>query len=191
MASALRFAVPSLKPSRLRAVDCDVEVDDVRPKPIWEYRTDARPNAMRTRLRTAWTATWGSLAQAWMAMSPPQIAGSSRSPENSGRSLSLSGFSPPSPNRGLPSFSNRPGPNPIVIVRREGGRPSASPVSSGGPNGDPPTAPNVPTSFPCTSLRAATVHSCSIATSSSRFSVVMSSATKYIRSCAGVTMPAW
>ncbi len=60
---------------------------------------------MRTRLRTAWTATCGSLAQAWIARSPSLIAGSSWSPENAGSSLSLSGSLPSRPNRALPLAS--------------------------------------------------------------------------------------
>ena len=32
------FAVPSLKPNRLRGVACDVEVDEVRPKPSCDQR---------------------------------------------------------------------------------------------------------------------------------------------------------
>jgi hypothetical protein len=39
-------------------------VDDVRPKPSCDQRSDARPNAIRARLRTACTATCGSSAQA-------------------------------------------------------------------------------------------------------------------------------
>jgi hypothetical protein len=55
--SALRFIVPSLNPSRFRAVVWLVEVDDVRPNPSWDQVIAARPNAIRARLRTACTAT--------------------------------------------------------------------------------------------------------------------------------------
>ena len=37
--------MPSLKPKRLRGVDCDVEVVDVRPKPSCDQRTDDRAEA--------------------------------------------------------------------------------------------------------------------------------------------------
>jgi hypothetical protein len=40
------------------------------------------------------------------------------------------------------------GPNPNVIVSPFAARPSASPVSSGGASGDPPTAPLADTSRP-------------------------------------------
>ena len=70
--SALRLFVPSLKPNRLRGVACSVDVDDVRPKPSCDQRTRRRPKPMRTRLRTACTATCGSFAQAWMQRSPPR-----------------------------------------------------------------------------------------------------------------------
>src|SRR4029450_538230 len=68
--SALTFMVPSLKPIRFRGVAWLVEVDDVRPKPSCDHLIAARPNAMRARLRTACTATWGSSAQAWTHRSP-------------------------------------------------------------------------------------------------------------------------
>jgi hypothetical protein len=45
--------VPSLKPNRLRGVACARLVDDVRPKPSCDQRMEARPNAMRDRLRMA------------------------------------------------------------------------------------------------------------------------------------------
>ena len=37
------LAVPSLKPKRLRGVACDVDVEDVRPKPSWLQRSAAVP----------------------------------------------------------------------------------------------------------------------------------------------------
>ena len=43
----------------------------MRPKPSCDQRRDARPKAMRLRLRMACTATCGSSAQAWMHRSPP------------------------------------------------------------------------------------------------------------------------
>ncbi len=78
MSSALRFAVPSLNPMRLRAVCCARDVDDVRPYPSWDQRTLTTPKPIRARLRTAWTATCGSLAHACTQMSPPEISGLDR-----------------------------------------------------------------------------------------------------------------
>jgi hypothetical protein len=85
------LAVPSLKPNMFRGVDCSRVVDEVRPKPSCEYRTAAVPNPTRARLRMAWTATCGSLAQAWTTMSPPQRDGSRDSLANFGRSARGSG----------------------------------------------------------------------------------------------------
>ncbi len=60
----------------------------MRPKPSCDQRTATTPKPSRTRLRTAWTATCGSSAQAWRQRSPPLRAGSSRSPVKAGRSSS-------------------------------------------------------------------------------------------------------
>ena len=68
--------MPSLKPNRLRGVDCAVEVDDVRPKPSCDQRTATVPKPIRARLRIACTATCGSSAQAWTQRSPSDRAGS-------------------------------------------------------------------------------------------------------------------
>ena len=62
--------MPSLKPIRLRGVCWADVVFEVRPKPICDQRIAARPNAIRDRLRTAWTATCGSSAQTWTQRSP-------------------------------------------------------------------------------------------------------------------------
>ncbi len=43
--SALRLAVPSLNPNRLRGVTWARVVDEVRPKPSWDQRTRTVPNA--------------------------------------------------------------------------------------------------------------------------------------------------
>ena len=67
--------MPSLNPIRLRGVAWLVEVEDVRPKPSCDQRTDARPKAIRARLRTACTATCGSSAQAWTHRSPSERFG--------------------------------------------------------------------------------------------------------------------
>ena len=85
MSSDVMFAVPSLKPNMLRGVTCACEVDDVRPKPSWLQRTATTPKPIRTRLRTACTATCGSSEQAWMTMSPPERAGSRSSPSEAGQ----------------------------------------------------------------------------------------------------------
>ena len=69
--------MPSLKPNRLRGVACARLVDDVRPKPSWDHRIAAVPNASRARLRIACTATCGSSAHACTQRSPSLRAGSS------------------------------------------------------------------------------------------------------------------
>ena len=106
VSSDLMFAVPSLKPNMLRGVTCACDVDDVRPKPSWLQRTATTPKPIRTRLRTACTATCGSSEQAWMTMSPPERAGSRSSPRKPGSSRSASGLRSARPNRS----SNRVGP---------------------------------------------------------------------------------
>jgi hypothetical protein len=54
-----------------------------------------------------------------------------------------------------------------------------------------PTAPSSTVSSPAHIRAAITVHSCSIATKSSRESVVTSKTPKVMRSCWAVTIPAW
>src|SRR5690349_4486904 len=192
VSSSLRLAVPSLKPNRLRGVACVFDVDDVRPKPSCDQRTLTTPMPIRARLRIACTATCGSLAQACTHRSPPEMVGSSRSPGKCGRSASAGGRLSAMPKRSLPVASrNSVGPKPTVMVSPEGGSPSASPVSSGGASGMPPTAPISPASCPAVILAAAAVQSFSRLTSRSRSLVTTSNATKCNRSWAGVTMPAW
>ena len=87
-----------------------VEVDEVRPKPSWDQRTAARPKAIRARLRTACTATWGSSAQAWMHRSPSDLAGSRLSAGKCGSRRSAAGCRSASPNRSRPRSRNRLGP---------------------------------------------------------------------------------
>src|SRR5215218_6713409 len=77
--------VPSLKPIRFRGVAWLVDVEDVRPNPNWDQRSDARPKAIRARLRTACTATCGSSAQAWTHRAPSNLCGSSLSAGQWGR----------------------------------------------------------------------------------------------------------
>ena len=179
------LCVPSLKPNRLRGVACAVDVDDVRPKPSCDQRTAVVPNPIRTRLRTACTATCGSSAQAWMHRSPPDSAGSIWSPVKRGSSASPGGFSAPSP-----SLSNSEAPTPKVSVSDAAGNPSASPVSVGGASGLRLTAPPGVVSAPATIRSAAAVHFRSRARTWAGSLVVRSSATKCSRSWAGVMIPA-
>ncbi len=79
----------------------------------------------------------------------------------------------------------------MVIVRPAGGRSSASPVSSGGASTGPPVAPFTPAASPAMSRADIVVQRRSRSISSSRDVVVRSNAAVYIRSWAGVTMPAW
>src|SRR3954454_23208510 len=179
-------------PNRLRGVAWPVDVDDVRPKPSCDQRTLTTPWPMRARLRTACTATCGSLAQAWTHRSPPLRAGSSSSPWNGGRACSGSGRRAAMPKRSRPSaVVNSVGPKPTVRVRPEAGSPMASPVSSRGAYSLPATAPIGPASCPAVIRRAAAVQSWSSLTRTSRSSVMTSKATKCSRSCCGVVIPAW
>ena len=77
-------------------------------------------------------------------MSPSQIPGCSESLANEGKSTSGPGRRACSPNR--PGM-NTDGPSPNVTVRREGSRPSASPVST---RGSTPVLA-APTGFPAVS----------------------------------------
>ena len=186
------FIVPSLNPNRLRGVDWLVEVVEVRPKPSCDQRTATVPKPIRARLRIAWTATWGSSAQAWTQRSPYERPGSSSSAGKCGSVRSAVGWRPARPNRSVPSSSrNSDGPKPKVIVSPLGGRPSASPVSSGGRLEGPSTGPIGPAGSPRVIRSAASVHLLSSSTSASRSVLVTSKAAKCSRSWAGVTMPAW
>ena len=130
---ASRLLVPSLNPIRFRPV----RPSGAESNPACDQRAVATPRPIRASVRTAWNATWGSSAQAWTPMSPPLRTASRRSPRNAGRSARASGRRARSPNR--PSKSD--GPRPIVTVRRDAGRPYASPVSTGADAGSPPTGP--------------------------------------------------
>ena len=134
-------------------------------------------------LRTAWKATCGSLAQAWMQRSPLLIFGSSSSAGRRGIGRSAAGRSPARPNRS----SNSDGPKPTVIVRFAGPSPTASPVSSGGRSG---ASFSVPAGRPSAIRAAATVHSCSSVRRSATLSVVRSKEAKWSRSWVGVVIPA-
>ena len=181
--------MPSLKPNMLRGVCASGVVEDVLPKPSCDQRIATLPKPIRARLRIACTATCGSSAHAWTHRSPPLRVLSRLSPGNCGRSISASGRRALRPNRSLPSFSNSVGPMPKVRVSRDGGRPIASPVSSGGASASPPTAPS-PTASPAVIRAAAFVHSFSSAISSSRSSVVTSNEAKCSRSWTAVAIPA-
>ena len=181
--------MPSLKPSRLRAVTCWVEVEEVRPKPSWAQRNATVPNPMRARLRIACTATCGSWAHACTQRSPLLRLGSRLSAGKCGSSRSTSGLRLDRPNRSLPSRSKRDGPKPKVSVRPAALSPSASPVSLGGASYGVGTDP--PTDWPAVICLAAAVHCFSRSISSSRDSVRTSKAAKCSRSCAGVVIPAW
>lgn len=86
--------------------------------------------------------------------------------------------------------ANSEGPKPTVRVRRDGWRPSASPVSSGGASGRPPKAPP-PTASPRVIRAAAAVQSLRSWTSAALSSVVTSKAAKWSRSGTAVAIPAW
>ena len=81
-------------------------------------------------------------------MSPPLRAGSIFSFGNFGRSTSCAGFLSAIRNRSTPSLRKKDGPNPIVSVSCDGGRPSASPVSVGGAYRFWPVAPLANASSP-------------------------------------------
>ena len=183
--------VPSLKPNRFRAVTWLVEVDDVRPKPSCDHRTAARPNAIRTRFRTAWTATCGSSAQAWTHRSPSDLSGSRLSAGKCGSRRRAAGCRAASPNRSRPWSRNRLGPKPKVMVSPVAGSPMASPVSSGGASYGPDVGPSSPAGSAAVIRAAASVQSRSRPMSSARDSAVTSKAAKCSRSWAGVTIPAW
>src|ERR1700709_1980474 len=82
--SALMLAVPSFIPKRLRGVVSSRLVVEVRPKPSWDQRMVTVPRPIRARLRIAWKTTWGSSAQAWTQMSPPDSSPFSSSPGGGG-----------------------------------------------------------------------------------------------------------
>ena len=157
--------MPSLNPMRLRGVAWVVLVEDVRPNPSCDHRTATSPIPIRIRLRTAWTATCGSFAQAWIAMSPPVRAGSRASPTKGGRSHEhRRAAARARPNRS----SNRPGPYPMVTVSCDAGSPNASPVSSGGPCEAPPSKPPGTVSSPRVIRAAASVQRSSSSRSATR-----------------------
>ena len=103
---------------------------------------------MRLRLRIACTATWGRRRT-------PGCRGRRPTRRDRGRRRGTRAAARARPGGGRRCrsgprrrFSNRVGPKPNVIVRPLAARPSASPVSSGGASGEPPTAPVALTSSP-------------------------------------------
>ncbi len=171
---------------------CARLVDDVRPNPSCDHRMEARPNAIRERLRIACTATCGSSLQAWMQRSPPVACGTSASPGKRGRSTSAAGRRSAMPKRSTPSaVVNSDGPRPHVMVRPAGGRSSASPVSSGGESYGPSSAPSAPADPPAVMRAAAALQSSRSETRPARSMSATSNAAKCRRSWAGVVIPAW
>ena len=183
--------VPSLKPKRLRGVCSAGVVDDVCRSRAGSSARAAVPKPMRARLRIACTATCGSSAQACTTRSPPLRSGPGRRRESAaGRPArpAAGGAARSGPCR---RARRAPGPKPRVRVSRDGGRPSASPVSSGGALGDRrrrrprrPRARGVIRS-------AAAVQRRSRSTRSALLSVVTSKAAMCRRSWTAVAMPAW
>ncbi len=91
------------------------------------------------------------------------------------------------PNRLCPALPKRAGPNPNVMVRSDGPRPTASPVSLGG------LLPvrTEPTSSPRVIRAAAADHIRSSRRRSATELPIMSSAANCRSLCAGVAIPAW
>ena len=144
------------------------------------------PRPIRARLRTAWKATWGSSQQACTQRSPPL----SRRVELVGRAAAGSRAAPPAACRAGrgPRRSKRLGPKPKVTVRREGSRPTVSPVSSGGASCD--VVGRRRSSRPAVISAAARDHSRISSRSSARLSSsTRSKAAKWSRSWAGGVDP--
>ena len=127
----------------------------MRPKPELGP-ADARRAEARygLRLRIACTATCGSCAHAWMHMSPPEIVRLEQVAGEERKRLEVRRAPVRDAEPVRPRASKSVGPKPIVIVSPLGGRPSASPVSSGGGSRAPSTAPS-PTLGPRSSRAAA------------------------------------
>jgi hypothetical protein len=179
------LAVPSFIPNRLRGVSWLRVVAEVRPKPSWDQRRVTVPRPIRARSRIAWKTTWGSSAQAWMQMSPSDSRPLSSSPGSGGSFFSAAGFCDARPSPGRSKMS---GPKPKVTVRFDGGRPNASPVSSGGASSSRLTSPIIlPSLISCAALDHFSISS----RSSALLSVSRSKEAKKRRSWAGVAIPAW
>ena len=141
--------VPSLNPEHVSWRGLLRVVEEGGPEPELGVPHRHRAEPTRARLRIAWTATWGSLAHACTTTSPPQRAGSRSRLGNFGQIGQWGRLWSAMPKRSLPSLDvKNPGPNPIVSVNWDAGRPRASPVSVGGAWGFKPTAPSRAASSP-------------------------------------------
>ena len=134
--------MPSLNPNRFRGVVWLVEVDDVRPNPSCDQRIAARPKRDPGQVADR---VHGDLRIVGAGLDAEVTVGPGRV-EVVGREVRQ-----PSQRRGLPvgepepvlalASRNRPGPKPKVMVSPAGGRPIASPVSSGGASYGPEVGP--------------------------------------------------
>ena len=157
------------------------------------------PNAARVRLRTACIATCGSSAHAWTTRSPSLRVGLEVVAREVGERDEAVGqpvgeaepVAPRRPSAGRPTNSDRPNPNVIVRPgRRQVLRPRR--CRPGGASYGPARRPERPGGQPGAEPRGdRRPRAGAASTSSSRDVVVRSNAAVYIRSCAGVTMPAW
>ena len=175
--------VPSRNPIWLRGVSSGRKLP---LKPICAQRMLATPDASFAMRRTAVSTTWGLSAHACTDRSPPVRPGTNWSPANRGRSTRACGRCAASPKRSTPSFSNKVGPNPKVIVRRETGRPTLAPGSSAGKSR---LALGSRRAWAWVILAAASVHALSNRMTSARSFEMTSKATKYVCPCIGVSMP--
>ena len=123
---------------RLRGVACALLVLEVRPNPSWDHRiaTDAaaEPGQVADDVE-------GDLR---VVRSRPGCTGRRRCGRARAGRRGTAGCRPARPGaaRARPNrSSNSDGPKPIVTVSCAGGRPSASPVSSGGDSGDSAPGP--------------------------------------------------
>ncbi len=160
VSSALRLAVPSLKPSRLRGVACLVDVEEVRPKPSWAQRSATRaepdPREVADRVHGDLRVVGAGL-DAQVAVAAARGRGCR--PGSAAARAATAGCRSSRPNRSLPSFSNRRRPE----AEGEGQpgrrcRPRASPVSLGGASYGVGQCSRRPSS-PAVICRAAAVHS--------------------------------
>ena len=160
--SALTFAVPSLKPNRLRGVSWAVLVDEVRPYPSCVQRmrrgAEGRAGQVADRvhgdLRVVGARLHDEVAVAARGVEGVggEVRQRRRGPRGAGRRARTG---PRVPSAGVPTNIDRPKPN--VIVRPAGSRSAASPVSSGGASYGPRRGPNGPAERPCVSRAAIVV----------------------------------
>ena len=189
--STLRLRVPSLKPMRLRGVTWSLVVFVLLPKPSCIQRSSTAPRPARSRLRTAWKATCGSSAQAWMHRSPPLRGGvelvAGQRPER------LQARGPPAAQAHAvlaALLEHARGRAPKVIVSRDGRQPHGL---AGVARRDLGLAGHVARrAARRSSARAPAVHDAQqLAAGRARRRTTRSKAPKTSRACAGVAMPAW